>query len=58
MVYVGMVVVGLFGFMLGEAISSLIRNDASGRENNSGLTWGLKLVVAFVLMGIVFKSCS
>ena len=53
-----MIAVGLIGFILGEAISSLIRNDASGRDDNSGLTWVLKLVIAFVFMGIVFKSCS
>ncbi len=53
-----MFVVGLLGFILGEAISAAIRNDPSGREDNSGLTWFLKAGIAFILMAIVFKSCS
>jgi hypothetical protein len=58
MIYIGMFVVGLIGFILGEAISAAIRNDPSGREDNSGLTWFLKAGIAFILMVIVFKSCS
>jgi hypothetical protein len=58
MVYLGMIAVGILGFIIGEGISAAMRNDTSGREDNSGLTWILKLGIAFVLMGIVFKSCS
>lgn len=58
MIYLGLLIVGIVGFILGEGISAAIRNDASGREDNSGLTWILKIVIAFILMAIVFKSCS
>lgn len=58
MVYIGMIVAGIIGFIFGEGISAAMRNDPSGREDNSGLTWLLKIGIAFILMGIVFKSCS
>lgn len=58
MIYVGMIMVGIIGFILGEGISAAIRNDPSGKENNSGLTWFLKIGVALLLMLIVLKSCS
>jgi hypothetical protein len=46
------------GLCLGEGISAAIRIDPSGKENNSGLTWFLKIGVALLLMLIVLKSCS
>ncbi len=58
MVFFGMIIVGIVGFILGEGVSAAIRNDESGRDDNSSLTWILKFGIAFILMGIVFKSCS
>jgi hypothetical protein len=58
MVYLGMIAVGIIGFIIGEGISAAMRNDASGREDNSALTWILKLGIAFALMMVVLKSCS
>lgn len=53
-----MILVGIIGFILGEGFSAYFRNDASGREDNSALTWILKLGIAFTLMFLVLKSCS
>jgi hypothetical protein len=58
MVYIGMMLVGILGFILGEGFSAYFRNDESGREDNSVLTWVLKIGFAFTLMIIVLKSCS
>lgn len=53
-----MILVGIIGFILGEGFSAYFRNDASGREDNSALTWILKIGIAFTLMFLVLKSCS
>ncbi|MCE2681532.1 MAG: hypothetical protein ACK49D_10170 [Flavobacteriia bacterium] len=58
MIYIGMFVVGLIGFILGEAVSAALRNDESGRQDDSGMTWIFKIVFALVFMGILLKSCS
>jgi hypothetical protein len=58
MVYIGMIIVGIIGFILGEGFSAYFRNDESGREDNSALTWILKIGISFTLMIIVLKSCS
>ena len=58
MIYIGMLVVGLIGFILGEAVSAALRNDESGRQDDSGLTWVFKIVFALVFMGVLLKSCS
>ena len=58
MVYLGMILIGIVGFILGEGISAAIRNDPSGKDNNSGLTWFFKIGIAGALMLIVMKSCS
>jgi len=53
-----MFVVGILGFILGEAVSASMRNDESGRQDDTGLTWVLKIVFALLFMGIVLKSCG
>ncbi len=58
MVYIGMILVGILGFILGEGFSAYFRNDESGREDNSALTWILKIGIALTLMFLVLKSCS
>ena len=58
MIYIGMLLVGLIGFILGEAVSAALRNDESGRQDDSGMTWIFKIVFALVFMGILLKSCS
>jgi len=58
MIYIGMFVVGLIGFILGEAVSAALRNDESGRQDDSGMTWIFKIVFALVFMGILLKYCS
>lgn len=58
MIYVGLFIAGLLGFIIGEGFSAMFRGDGSGRENNSALTWVLKLIFAAIFMSIVLKSCS
>jgi hypothetical protein len=58
MIFIGMFVVGILGFIMGEAVSAAMRNDESGRQDDSGLTWVLKIIFALVFMGIVLKSCG
>jgi hypothetical protein len=57
-IFIGMFVVGILGFILGEAVSASMRNDESGRQDDTGLTWVLKIVFALLFMGIVLKSCG
>lgn len=50
------IIAGIFGFITGEAISASLRNDTTGSENNSALTWILKLGSAFLFIFFV-QSC-
>lgn len=58
MVYKEMILVGILGFFLGEGFSAYFRNDESCSEDNSSLTWTLKIGIALTLIFLVFKSYS
>ena len=51
------IIVGIIGFILGESISAFIRNDTSGKQDDSLQTWALKIIIAFSLMALVFSNC-
>jgi hypothetical protein len=57
MKFVLAIIAGILGFILGEGISAWMRNDKTGKIDNSALTWILKLGIAMFLMVIVFISC-
>ncbi len=58
MKFIGMFLIAILGFIIGETISRMIRNDPSTSGDNSGLTWFIKLVVAGILVSIVYESCD
>lgn len=58
MKFIGMIVIGILGFIIGEGISKAIRKDTTTKNDDSTLTWVLKIGCAAVLMAIVYESCS
>lgn len=58
MKYIGMILIGILGFIIGEGISRAIRKDTTTKGDDSTLTWILKIVCAVILMAIVYESCS
>ena len=58
MKYIGIFLMVILGFIIGEAVSRMIRNDRSSSSDNSGLTWFLKLLVAGILVSIVYENCD
>jgi len=57
MKYIGMIIAGIIGFIIAEAISRAFRKDASTQGDDSGFTWIIKLIVASVLMAIIYQAC-
>lgn len=57
MKYIGMIIVGIIGFIIGEGISRAMRKDTTTGGDDSALTWILKGICALILMGIVYESC-
>lgn len=57
MKYIGMLVVGIIGFIIGEGISRAIRKDSTTQGDNLTITWTFKIIVALILMGIVYENC-
>lgn len=51
-------IAAIVGFIIGEAISRMIRNDPTTSGDGSGLTWFLKIVCAGLLIAVVYNSCD
>ena len=52
-----MFLIGILGFIIGEAISRALRKDTTTKGDDSSLTWILKIVCALILMAIVYNGC-
>jgi uncharacterized membrane protein YeaQ/YmgE (transglycosylase-associated protein family) len=57
MKFIGMIVIGIIGLILGEAISNALKKDNSYKGDDSSMTWIIKIIVAGILMAIVYESC-
>ena len=58
MVFIGMLIAGIIGFVIGEGISRAIRKDPTTRGDESSMTWVIKIIVAGILMVLVYAGCD